>query len=108
MAKNTAYTSKYDNKGKPEDDDEPVAATTEAPPPGTAPHGVPVGLPPEDYYTSQEAHVADGGEYAPPPESEEELTARRAKEAKEAEDRRAKEAKALDDEAKSKKAKKED
>jgi hypothetical protein len=70
------------------DEDEPEVVATEAPPPGLAPHGVPAGLPPEAYMTAQEAHVAGGGEYAPPPETEEEAHARLAKQAKkDAEDR---------------------
>jgi hypothetical protein len=36
---------------------------------------VPAGLPPESYMTAQ-IHVAEGGEYAPPPETEEEAAAR--------------------------------
>jgi hypothetical protein len=38
--------------------------------------------------TAQEAHVAGGGEYAPPPETVEEANARLAKETKKAEEDR--------------------
>jgi hypothetical protein len=78
MAKHSSYTSKYDNQGKDVEDD-PVVEATEVPPPGTEPHGTPAGLPPEEYMTAQEKHVHDGGEYAPPPESEADAAARRLK-----------------------------
>jgi hypothetical protein len=70
------------------DEDEPEVVATEAPSPRLAPHGVPAGLPPEAYMTAQEAHVAGGGEYAPPPETVEEANARLAKETKKAEEDR--------------------
>ena len=79
MAKDKKWTGDYDKDGDLE------AEATSAPAPGTAPHGVPVGLPPESYMTAQEAHVAEGGGYAPPPESEEAARVRHAKEAKDAE-----------------------
>ena len=63
MAKDKKWTGDYDKNG----DIEEVEATT-TPPPGTAPHSTPAGLPPESYMTAQETHVAGGGEYAPPEE----------------------------------------
>lgn len=77
-----------DHKWTKDEDAEVVA--TEAPPPGLAPHGVPAGLPPESYMTAQEAHVAGGGEYAPPPETIEEANARLAKQTKKDNEERAK------------------
>jgi len=64
MAKDKKWAGEYDKDGDLE------AEATSAPAPGTAPHGIPAGLPPESYMTAQEAHVAGGGEYAPPPEEE--------------------------------------
>jgi hypothetical protein len=43
------------------------------------PNPMTTGLPPENYMTSQEKHVADGGEYAPPEETLEAAAARLAK-----------------------------
>jgi hypothetical protein len=64
MASDKKLTGDYDKNGDFEDDVEAASA----PAPGTAPHGIPAGLPPESYMTAQEAHVAGGGEYAPPEE----------------------------------------
>jgi len=65
MAKDKRYTGDYDKDGAIE-----AVEATSAPAPGTAPHGIPAGLPPESYMTAQEVHVAGGGDYAPPPEEE--------------------------------------
>jgi hypothetical protein len=67
------------------------------------PNSMTTGLPPENYMTSQEAHVAGGGEYAPPEETLEAAAARLAKMDEEA----ARNAKAAEEPAKRAKAEEE-